>query len=124
MKTQLTKVVAIVICLTFGLSVYAQKKVNGKLKGTWTYSLPDAPYGYQDGTIEFKESDGKQTAIVKIQSNTIDVKEIKKDGDTYKCSLFVDGADVNVTFEPGTDKITGLVTADGWEMPLTLTPKK
>lgn len=125
MKTQLAKVITLFVCLTLCLSsVYAQKKADGKLKGTWNYALPDAPYGYQEGSIEFKEADGKQTAVVKIGSQTINIKEIKKAGDEYKCSLFVDGADVDVTFKPGTDKITGMVSTDGWEMPLTLTPKK
>lgn len=124
MKSQLAKTVAMVICLTFCLSAYAQKKADGKLKGTWHYSLPDAPYQYQKGTIEFKESGGKQAATVKIQEDTISIEEIKKEDGVYKCSLFVDGSDVNVTIKPGAEKMTGTVVADGWEMDLTLTPKK
>lgn len=125
MKTHFAKVFAILFCLTLCVSVSAQKKANDKLKGLWTYSLPDAPYAYQDGTIEFKESEGKLTAVIKIQdSNTITVNEIKNTDNTYTCSLYVDGSDVKVTFIPGDNKITGTVVADGWEMPITLTPKK
>jgi len=106
------------------VSLQAQEKAANKLKGIWNYSLPDAPYGYQEGTIEFKNSEEKQTAIVKIQSKTITINEIKKDGNIYKCSLYVDGSDVDVSFKQGNNKITGMVIAEGWEMPLTLTPKE
>lgn len=124
MKAQQTKIFTLLVCMVLCVSAYAQTKTVSKLKGIWNYSLPDAPYGYQEGTIEFKDSGEKQTAVVKIQSRSIAINEIKKDGDKYTCSLFVDGSDVDVSFKPGDNKITGTVTADGWEMPITLTPKK
>lgn len=124
MKTQIANIFAWLLCLTIGLTAHAQDKKEDKLKGAWNYSLPDAPYEYQSGTIEFKEAGGKQTAVVNIQGNIITINDLKKDGDKYTCNLTVDGSDVKVVFNPGAEKITGMVTAEGWDMPITLTPKK
>lgn len=121
MKTQITKVFAIFSFLLFTMAVYAgtMNSNSNKLKGNWSYSLPDAPYGYQDGSIEFKETDGKLTAVVKIGNSTHTINEIKKDGDTYRCSLYVDGSDVKVAIKPDKEELKGTVVADGWEMPVT-----
>lgn len=126
MKTQMTKTLAIFGFLLFTMAVYAgtMETAKDKLKGNWSYSLPDAPYGYQDGIIEFKETDGQLTAVAKIGNSTYDIKEIKKEGDTYHCSLYVDGSDVKVSIKPDKEKLTGIVLADGWEMPITFKPIK
>ena len=123
MKTQMTKALAILFCLTVCLSAYAQKKTV-ELKGSWNYSLPDAPQEYQKGTIAFKEADEKLTATVKLQGNTVTINEIKKEDDKYTCNLTVDGSYVKIVFTPEADKITGMVTAEGWDMPITLTAAK
>jgi hypothetical protein len=121
MKTQIAKAAAIFGFLFVTMAVYAgtMDSNSDKLKGNWTYSLPDAPYGYQDGSIEFKEVDGKLTAVAHIGTSSYTIKEIKKEGDTFHCSLFVDGNDVKVSIKPEKEELTGTVTAEGWEMPVT-----
>lgn len=124
MKTLLINLVVMFLCMACCLPLMAQDKAKSKLKGLWNYSLPDAPYEYQKGTIEFSKAEGVLSAEVKFDDRSVTIKEIKKDGEKYTCSLFVDGTDVKVTFKPEVEKITGTVIADGWEMPITLTPKK
>jgi hypothetical protein len=121
MKTQLTKATAIFSFLLLTMAVYAgaMDANSDKLKGNWSYSLPDAPYGYQDGSIEFKETDGKLTAVARVGTASYTIKEIKKEGDTYHCSLLVDGSEVKVSIKPDKEELTGTVIADGWEMPVT-----
>ncbi|MDR1201156.1 MAG: hypothetical protein LBL58_05925 [Tannerellaceae bacterium] len=121
MKTQITKVVAIFSFLFFTMAVYAgtMGANSDKLKGNWSYSLPDAPYGYQDGSIEFKEVDGKLTAVARVGTSSYTIKEIKKDGDTFHCGLLVDGNEVKVSIKADKEELTGTVTADGWEMLIT-----
>ncbi|MDR0750890.1 MAG: hypothetical protein LBF62_15145 [Tannerellaceae bacterium] len=121
MKTQLAKTAAILGFLFITMAAYAgtMDANNDKLKGNWSYSLPDAPYGYQDGSIEFKETDGKLTAVARIGTSSYTIKEIKKEGDTYHCNLSVDGSDVKVSIKPDKEELRGTVIADGWEMPVT-----
>lgn len=128
MKTQLTKVLLLICCI-LGTTTFthAQDKDEKQtdLKGIWVYSVPDAPYGYQDGTIEFKNTDDKLTAIAKIGGSSYPIKEINKKDGQYSCSLYVDGSNVKITLKPaGKNKITGTAIADNWEMPVTLTPQK
>jgi len=128
----MTKTLATLVCMLFCLTMSAQEKEKScdkkcceKLSGNWNYSLPDAPYNYQSGTLEFKDSDGKQSAVVKIGSRTININEIKKNGDNFTCNLYVDGADVDVSLKKiSCQKMSGMVKAEGWDMPLTLTPVK
>lgn len=126
MKTKITKALAVLCCMLFCLTAYAgtTETNNDKLKGSWTYSLPDAPYGYQDGSIEFKETDGKLTGVAKIGDSTYNINEVKKEGDSYNCSLYVDGSDIKVSIKPDKDGLSGTVIADGWEMPVTFKPIK
>jgi hypothetical protein len=121
MKTQLTKTAAIFSFLFVVMAISAgTMDANGdKLKGNWSYSLPDAPYGYQDGRIEFKEADGKLTAVAYIGTTSYTIKGITKEGDTFHCSLFVDGNDVKVSITPYKGELRGTVTSEGWEMPVT-----
>lgn len=118
---QITKTAAILGFLFFTMAAYAgtTDANSDKLKGAWSYSLPDAPYGYQDGTIEFKETEGKLTGIARVGASSYTIKEIKKEGDTYHCSLSVDGNDVKVSIKPDKEELTGTVITDGWEMPVT-----
>ncbi len=122
MHARLIKVFLTCFCLAFCMTVFAQNAAP--LKGLWAYSLPDAPDGYQKGTIEFKQVDDKLTATAKMANGTLTIREIKKDGQKYTCSLYVEGSNATITFEPKTNLITGIVKVDGWEMPITLTPSK
>ncbi|MDR0845440.1 MAG: hypothetical protein LBN71_09470 [Tannerella sp.] len=129
MKVQLTKGIITLFCLMLTLTAYSQnqtaKQADKKtLSGIWTYSLPDAPYGYQDGTIEFKQVEGKLAAVLKVGDTPYQIKEIKKDGNNYKSNFYVDGNEVSVKLIPGNGKITGNVTIGDYDMPVTLTPKK
>ena len=126
MKTQVMKATFIICCILFSTATYAQtnKNAQNELKGSWSYSAPDAPYGYQNGTIEFKNTDGKLTGIVKINDSTYAINTFNKKENQYACSLYVDGNDVNITFIPDANKITGVAVVSSWEIPITLTPQK
>lgn len=126
MKTQVMKATFMICCLLFSATIFAQasKKTQNELKGNWTYSAPDAPYGYQNGTIEFKNTDGKLSATVKINDSSYTIKAFDKKENQYTCSLYVDGNDVDITFIPATNKITGTAVVSSWEIPITLTPQK
>ena len=122
----LTKNLLLLCFLFCGLTAFAQNNANNNttLKGVWSYAVPDAPYGYEKGTIEFKQVENILSATLKNTNGTYNLREIKKDNQQYTSTFYVDGSEVKVTFTPQTDKITGIVRAEGYDMPITLTPVK
>lgn len=128
MKKRTIKTLVLFCSMLISIAGFAQssKGKKAEMKGLWNYSLPDAPYEYQAGTIEFTNTGEKLTAKINVKnsSSTITINEIKQNKEDYTCSFNVDGYSVKATFKPQTDKITGTVIADNWEMPITLTPKK
>ncbi|MDR0795097.1 MAG: hypothetical protein LBE79_03465 [Tannerella sp.] len=113
-------------CLFCGLSAFAQNTTNNTttLKGTWSYSVPDVPDGYEKGTIEFKQVEDKLTATLKNVNGTYTLRDIKRDNQQFTSTFYVDGSEVGIKFSPQTDKITGIVKVEGYELPITLTPVK
>ncbi|MDR1407754.1 MAG: hypothetical protein LBJ23_06890 [Tannerella sp.] len=67
-----------------------------KLKGSWDVTVPEAPYGYQDYTIDIREKDGMY--LIDVKGADVDVKDGKlteKDG-RLSAELYV-GEPVTVT---------------------------
>lgn len=92
MGTNMKKAFTTLLCLLFCITISAQDKAAdfSKLVGDWSFSAPDAPYGYQDGSFQIKQENGKLTAKVNIQGSTLEINDIKVKGDTYT-SFFLCG---------------------------------
>jgi len=115
---------SLLVCFLFcGLTVFAQNSTL-TLKGNWTYAVPDAPYGYEKGTIEFKQADDILSATIKNTNGTYNIRNLKKDNNQYTSTFYVDGSEVVISLTPQTDKITGVVKVEGYDLPITLTPVK
>ena len=97
MGTNMKKAFTTLLCLLFCITISAQDKAAdfSKLVGDWSFSAPDAPYGYQDGSFQIKQENGKLTAKVNIQGSTLEINDIKAKGDTYTSSFYVDGTPVD-----------------------------
>lgn len=122
MKTNMMRVLTTLVCLFFCITISAQKKtvdVN-QIVGNWTYSAPNAPYGYQDGKIELKQEKGKLVAVVNIQGNVMTIRDIKANGNKYKTSFYLDGADIDLTLLQQGDKLKGEAYAEGMNIDVTL----
>ena len=89
-----------------------------KLVGDWSFSAPDAPYGYQDGSFQIKQENGKLTAKVNIQGSTLEINDIKAKGDTYTSSFYVDGTPVDLTMTQKGNKLEGMADAGGMQIPV------
>ena len=98
MKTNMGKVFTTLLCMMMCLSLYAQEFTLGMVVGSWNFSAPDAPYGYQKGTCQIKKTGENLSAVFTINDTEMTVKEIKKESDTYKCNFYVDGTYVSLTF--------------------------
>ena len=108
------------LCLLFCIAISAQDKAAdlSKLVGDWSFSAPDAPYGYQDGSFQIKQENGKLTAKVNIQGSTLEINDIKAKGDTYTSSFYVDGTPVDLTMTQKGNKLEGMADAGGMQIPV------
>lgn len=119
--TSVRGVLSALFCFLFCIAVSAQERGQdvSKIVGKWSYSAPDAPYGYQDGSLEFKSEKGKLTAKINIQGSVIEVKEIKVHGDTYSSSFYVDGNPIDLSITQNESKLEGIADTGGVSIPVT-----
>lgn len=109
MKKNMRRVLYALVCLAMCTVMYAQSK-SPVLSGEWSFLAPDAPYGYQSGTLKFAEKNGKLTAVAVIGGSEYRISNIEKESDSHVCSFYVDGTPVSLTFKQDNKKLAG--TAD------------
>jgi hypothetical protein len=107
-------------CMTAVTAEAADGDVR-KLKGKWAVTVPDAPYGYQDYTVDIKGKDREY--LIDVKGGDVDVKDRKlaeKDG-KLSVELYV-GEYVTVTVWEEDGVVKG--TADTTQGKLTCNFKK
>ncbi|TFH36439.1 MAG: hypothetical protein E4G95_05745 [Bacteroidia bacterium] len=92
--------------------------------GKWKFSIPDAPYEYNNGYIEFKKEEEGYTGIMKFGESeygfTCDGVQFKDEVISF--GLFVDGMDVFITLNfPEPDKLSGTVLHPDGEVYISAT---
>ncbi|MDR1331767.1 MAG: hypothetical protein LBK07_06645 [Tannerella sp.] len=91
-------VIFAVLCLWCMTAVRAGAAANDvrKLIGSWEVTVPDAPFGYQNYTIDIREADGQY--LMDVKGDDFEVKDSKlteKDG-RLSTEIYV-GENVTVT---------------------------
>ena len=71
MKTNMGKVFTTLLCMMMCLSLYAQEFTLGMVVGSWNFSAPDAPYGYQKGTCQIKKTGENLSAVFTINGEEL-----------------------------------------------------
>jgi hypothetical protein len=93
--------------------------------GNWKYEVPSAPYGYEKGTLEFTEKEGKLAGEVKFADGyKITMKDVTYEEGVLKCGLYVDYEYVSVKAKIEGNKMTGTVNTPEGEMKLTAEKQK
>jgi len=107
-------------CMTAATVGAAESDVK-KLKGSWEVTVPDAPYGYQNYTIDIKEKDNAW--LVDIKGGEIDVKNgaLKEKDGKLSIEIYV-GESVTVTIWEENGVVKGL--ADTTQGKMTCNFKK
>ena len=126
MKTKFRFLFCTLMCILLSAGVYAQKegKKGSDITGKWNYEAPTAPYGYNQGKIDILNKAGKLSAKLDIQGNITAIIEIKQTGNTYTCTLYIEGANVDITLQPEGAKLTGKAEVNGDVMPVTFSRTK
>lgn len=117
MKMNMMKVWCTLVVILLSASLYAQDA--SKLIGSWRFSAPEAPYGYQEGAIYFKQANGKLSAELKIQGSVVKIEEIKQDGHRYACHLYMEGTPVSIEIIQKEKELEGQADAGGGIIPVT-----
>jgi hypothetical protein len=105
------------------LSVAVKAQSDSDPSGIWSYSCPDAPYEYQTGKVEFVQDNG----VLKLKlfvgaSTTAPGYAVEKKGTSYICNYVIDNMDIVLTLARSGGNLSGTVSTDQWEMPITLKP--
>lgn len=126
MKKNVRFLVCTLLCMLMSAGLYAQQDVKkeSKITGKWAYEAPTAPYGYNQGMIDIQNKDGKLSAKLDIQGNITAINEIIQTGNAYTCTLFIEGASVDITLQPEGKKLIGKAEVNGDVLPVTFTRAK
>ncbi|OAV75981.1 hypothetical protein Barb7_00345 [Bacteroidales bacterium Barb7] len=123
MVKNMLKMVGTLMCLMICLSVSAQEKKQDvtKYAGSWTFSAPEAPYGYQDGTVVLEAAGEGKLAGIFIVDNYAYKAEFKETENGFAGSLDVDGypTDIVLTLKDG--KPEAVAYAGGMTINILLT---
>ena len=82
--------------------------------GTWEYSVPYAPDGYQAGTMIIAEKeDGYSVSMVLNEYSKAEGEKVEYDNKSIKFSVWVEGEEVRISGEFDGDSFTGKVDYSG-----------
>lgn len=127
MKTHFVKALTIfnfLVCSVGANALEPPSKYDAIL-GHWMYSAPDAPYGYQEGTIHFKVLNDKFMATATIAGTVYDLPPFTATEDgNYTCDFWADGSNVTLTIKIEDKEVSGTATAEGMKMPITFRKSK
>ncbi|MCO5235738.1 MAG: hypothetical protein M9933_05660 [Chitinophagaceae bacterium] len=95
------------------------------MEGIYEYKAAEAPYEYQNGTIELKRTDNKWSAKVMAASQTFTAREIKVEKSQIQFKIYVEGNSVLIKLQHKEDKLSGTASSDeGGVMKITAERKK
>ncbi len=97
------------ICLTYA-NVELVDFVEKQYIGTWLYEVPNAPDGYQDGSLIFEEKNDQLLGYVMIQGYKSNLENIRVNENQIKCSMYVEGTKVSFVLNFEKDTFSGKVT--------------
>nr|WP_319570852.1 hypothetical protein [uncultured Draconibacterium sp.] len=103
------------------ITVNASNSSNNKeVIGEWKYEVPNAPYGYNAGTIVIEEKESKLTGYTKLEDGyKIDLKNVTYEDGILKFGLYVDYDYVTLKINVKGEEMKGIVNSPEGEIPFT-----
>jgi len=95
---------------------------NKSLIGEWLYTVSDAPYGYEKGSLIFSEKSGQTVCVIKVDAGELEASNLKIEKKNITFSTLVEGNSINIALTRKKDKLTG--SAQTPEGPKTLVAVK
>ena len=91
---------------------------NKSLIGEWLYTVSDAPYGYEKGSLIFSEKSGQTVCVVKVEAGELEASNLKIEKKNITFSTSVEGNLINIALTRKKNKLIG--SAQTPEGPKTL----
>lgn len=121
MKKSLLTLIIIVIC--FNLA-HCQYKENGKdLSGTWAFSAPYAPEGFNTGTMSIGFAEKKYSVSMAFTGSDYSFtgEDIKFRNDSLRFSLYIEGTVIDLSFKmENGSKMTGSASTPDGPIPVNV----
>lgn len=95
---------------------------NKSLIGEWLYTVSNAPYGYEKGSLIFSEKSGQTVCVIKVDAGELEASNLKIEKKNITFSTLVEGNSINIALTRKKDKLTG--SAQTPEGPKTLVAVK
>jgi len=93
--------------------------------GTWEYSVPAVPDGYQEGTMTVVEKEnGYGITMALNEYSKAEGEKVKYEKLALSFSIWVEGDDVKISGTFDKDTFSGTVSYSGGEAKMTATRKK
>lgn len=126
MKKNLLKLTAFLFCLCFSVSLVAQeKKLNpAPFVGEWSFTVSDAPYGYDKGDAKLFLEEGKLKGEFKLSDATLKVNSFTEKADGFLCTVYVEGYPVDILLTHKDGKLSGRGDDGSQYYPITFKKKE
>jgi hypothetical protein len=89
-----------------------------KFVGIWEYKAPNAPYGYQDGTINLTKEKRVLKGTVSIGAYTSELQEIQTNKNELSCYVSVEGERVQLELNFDRDSFEGIARSSQGDIPM------
>ena len=114
--------ILVVLVSSFSFEVPAKKYSP---VGTWEYSVPDVPDGYQKGTMTIVEKEnGYGVTMALNEYSKTEGEKVKYEKLAINFSVWVEGEEVLISGTFDKDNFSGMVSYSGGEAKLTATREK
>ncbi len=113
-------ILSLLSIFVLGASQTITAKNDKNILGEWKFNCPDAPYGYNKGTIIVSEKDGALAGEVKFADGyKMALKKVKFEENVFSCSLYVDYENVEIKGKVEGKKMKGDAGTSQGKMPFT-----
>lgn len=111
-KIILTSAMILSVVLLSSFAVDNSKNVIG----TWEYSVPDAPYEYQEGQLIIEEMDGKLTGYTMMDGYKTDIEDVVAKKNNVTFYLYVESEKVSFDLDFEKKSFAGTVSYSEGEL--------
>lgn len=87
--------------------------------GTWEYSVPDAPYEYQEGELIIEKKDGKLTGYTMMGGYKTDIEDVVVKNNNLTFYLYVESEKVSFDLEFEKKIFSGTVSYSEGELDIS-----
>src|ERR1035437_10155285 len=103
-----------ILMLLFSFSLFTFSDLQAEMKnksliGEWLYTVSDAPYGYEKGSLIFSEKSGQTVCVIKVEAGELEASNLKIEKKNISFTTLVEGNPINIALTRNKNKLTGNV---------------